>query len=235
MSDTEHELGDVSDLADGQMRVFEDAGDYGIVVCRVKGELYALEDNCSHADTPLSEGRLRNHSLTCPLHGTSFDVRTGEHSGPPAYEGVPCFRVEERDGTAVAIGASAATDRPVIGVTGDGGFLFTATELATAVQHNIPCNIVLFNNNAYGNVRRIQRERFGEDRTIASKLTNPDFAKMADAFGVKYWHADSPETFRPALGESIEHDGPCLVEVTVDAMPNPWPYLRMPANRGERT
>ena len=135
-------------------------------------------------------------------------------------------------GTAVAIGASAATDRPVIGVTGDGGFLFTATELATAVQHNIPCNIVLFNNSAYGNVRRIQRERFGEDRTIASKLENPDFAKMADAFGVKYWHADSPETFRPALGESIEHDGPCLVEVTVDAMPNPWPYLRMPATRG---
>lgn len=135
-------------------------------------------------------------------------------------------------GTAVAIGASAATDRPVIGVTGDGGFLFTATELATAVQHDIPCNIVLFNNNAYGNVRRIQRERFGDDRTIASKLQNPDFAKFAESFGVRYWHADSPESLRPALGDSIDHDGPCLVEVTVDAMPSPWPYLRMPANRG---
>ena len=85
------------------MRVFEDIGDYGIVVCRVNGELYALEDNCSHADTPLSEGRLRSHNLTCPLHGTSFDVRTGEHSGPPAYEGVPCFKVEVDGGVAVAL------------------------------------------------------------------------------------------------------------------------------------
>ena len=134
--------------------------------------------------------------------------------------------------TAVAIGASAATTSPVVGITGDGGFLFTATELATAVQHNIPCNILLFNNNAYGNVKRIQRERFGEDRTIASTLQNPDMAKLADAFGVRYWHADSPETLRPALGASIEHDGPCLVEVTVDAMPNPWPFLRLPRNRG---
>ena len=135
-------------------------------------------------------------------------------------------------GTAVAIGASAATDRPVVGITGDGGFLFTATELATAVQHNIACNILLFNNNAYGNVKRIQRERFGEDRTIASTLQNPDMAKLADAFGVRYWHADSPETLRPALGASIDHDGPCLVEVSVDAMPNPWPFLRLPRNRG---
>ena len=106
MTDERHELGDLSELADGQMQVFEDVGDYGIVVCRVKGELFALEDNCSHADTPLSEGRLRNHNLTCPLHGTSFDVRTGEHSGPPAYEGVACYKVEVNDGVAVAIGSS---------------------------------------------------------------------------------------------------------------------------------
>jgi len=100
--DNSHELGNLDDLEEGGMRVFEDIGDYGIVVCRVNGELYALEDNCSHADTPLSEGRLRSHNLTCPLHGTSFDVRTGEHSGPPAYEGVPCFKVEVDSGVAVA-------------------------------------------------------------------------------------------------------------------------------------
>ena len=107
MTDSEpHLLGDLDDLQDGEMRVFEDIGDYGIVVCRVGGELYAIEDNCSHADTPLSEGRLRSHNLTCPLHGTSFDVRTGEHSGPPAYEGVPCFKVKVEDGVAVAFPAS---------------------------------------------------------------------------------------------------------------------------------
>jgi len=86
-------IGDLSELADGEMRVFEDIGEYGIVVCRVDGELYAVEDNCSHADTPLSEGRLRGATLVCPLHGAGFDVRDGSHSGPPAFEGVACHRL----------------------------------------------------------------------------------------------------------------------------------------------
>jgi len=97
------ELGDLTDLADGQLRCFEDVGRDGIVVCRVAGELYALDDNCSHADTPLSEGRLRGFGLTCPLHGASFDVRDGSHSGPPAWEGVDCHAVEEVDGVAVVV------------------------------------------------------------------------------------------------------------------------------------
>ncbi len=97
------ELGDLTDLSDGQLRCFEDVGRDGIVVCRVAGELYALDDNCSHADTPLSEGRLRGFGLTCPLHGASFDVRDGSHSGPPAWEGVACHAVEEVDGVAVLV------------------------------------------------------------------------------------------------------------------------------------
>jgi len=91
------ELGDLSDLADGEMRCFEDVGRYGIVVCRAGGQLYALEDNCSHADTPLSEGRFRGFMVTCPLHGAQFDVRDGTHSGPPAWEGVPCHPVTESE------------------------------------------------------------------------------------------------------------------------------------------
>ncbi len=95
-----HELGDLSDLADGQMRVFPDLGEFGVVVCRVAGELHAVVDNCSHADTPLSEGRLRGAMLVCPLHGAAFDVRDGSHQGPPAWEGVGCFAVAETDGVA---------------------------------------------------------------------------------------------------------------------------------------
>jgi acetolactate synthase-1/2/3 large subunit len=135
-------------------------------------------------------------------------------------------------GTAVAIGAAAVTDRPVVGIVGDGGFLFTATELATAVQHDIPATILLFADGAYGNVRRIQKTRFGADRTIASTLRNPDFQAFAASFGVRSWRVDSPEALRPALGSAIDHDGPALVEVTVGEMPDPWPYLRMPPNRG---
>lgn len=136
-------------------------------------------------------------------------------------------------GTAVAIGASAAAGAtPVVGIIGDGGFLFTATELATAVQHAIPANIVLFNNNAYGNVRRIQRTRFGEDRTIASALDNPNFEQLVGSFGAAYWRTDSPSGMAQALSECIAVDAPGVVEVTVEAMPDPWPFLRMPRNRG---
>ncbi|MGI9599436.1 MAG: thiamine pyrophosphate-dependent enzyme [Acidimicrobiales bacterium] len=135
-------------------------------------------------------------------------------------------------GTAVAIGASAVSDSPVVGIVGDGGFMFTATELATAAQHDIPCNILLFNDGAFGNVRRIQKKRFGDDRTIASKLENPDFQKLAESFGVRSWQVDSPEALRPALSDAVDHDGPSLVEVTVEEMPDPWPFMRLPANRG---
>jgi 3-phenylpropionate/trans-cinnamate dioxygenase ferredoxin subunit len=110
LSDSEPiELGDLSDLADGDMRCFEHVGKYGIVVCRAGGDLYALDDNCSHAETPLSEGRLRGFGVTCPLHGASFDVRDGSHSGPPAWEGVACHRVTEAEGVAVVV---LASDRP---------------------------------------------------------------------------------------------------------------------------
>ncbi|MCP4086546.1 MAG: TPP-binding protein [Actinomycetia bacterium] len=137
-------------------------------------------------------------------------------------------------GAAVAQGIGAQAARPdtkVLTLVGDGGFLFTATELATAVQHDIPTTVVLFNDNAYGNVKRIQQTRFGPDRTIASDLQNPDFVALARSFGLHAERVDSPETLRPALAEALAHNGPSLVEVSVGEMPNPWPWLRAPASR----
>ncbi len=93
-------LGDLSDLRDGQMRVFPQVGEHGVVVCRVGGVLHAVPDNCSHRDAKLSEGRLRGALLTCPLHGAQFDVRTGEHQGPPASVPVKCFVVTETNAQA---------------------------------------------------------------------------------------------------------------------------------------
>ncbi len=100
MSEQQLELGDLSDLRNGQLRVFPELGEHGIVVCRVAGELHAVTDNCSHRDAKLSEGRLRGTLLTCPLHGAQFDVRTGAHQGPPASMPIACFPVSEHDGTA---------------------------------------------------------------------------------------------------------------------------------------
>lgn len=116
------QLGDLTDLADGEMRCFEHIGRDGIVVCRVGSELFALTDNCSHADTPLSEGRLLGYGVTCPLHGASFDVRTGEHSGPPAWEGVPCHAVTEADGIAVVVLTDPTPDN---GPSADGSHMQT--------------------------------------------------------------------------------------------------------------
>ena len=100
MSEHQCELGDLSGLRDGQLRVFPEFGEHGLVVCRVAGELHAVPDNCSHRDAKLSEGRLRGALLTCPLHGAQFDVRTGAHQGPPASMPIACFPVTEHDGKA---------------------------------------------------------------------------------------------------------------------------------------
>lgn len=88
-------LGDLSDLRNGKLRCFPDIGPHGVVVCRVDGVLHAVEDNCSHRDARLSEGRLRGALLTCPVHGAQFDVRNGEHQGPPAVVGVASYHVVE--------------------------------------------------------------------------------------------------------------------------------------------
>ncbi len=94
------ELGDLSGLRNGQLRVFPGVGERGMVVCRVDGELHAVVDNCSHREAKLSEGRLRGALLTCPLHGAQFDVRTGAHQGPPASTPIECVPVCEIDGMA---------------------------------------------------------------------------------------------------------------------------------------
>ena len=82
-------------------------------------------------------------------------------------------------GFATALGAQhARPDVPVVAISGDGGFMFTATEMATAMRHRIPLVTVVFNDGAYGNVRRIQKERYG-NRLIGSDLLNPDLSPSA--------------------------------------------------------
>ena len=75
-----------------------------IAVVRTGGEIYALRHVCSHAEVPLSEGELYDHTLECWLHGSCFDVRTGEPTGPPATEPVPTYPVKtEGDDVYVAL------------------------------------------------------------------------------------------------------------------------------------
>ena len=136
-------------------------------------------------------------------------------------------------GFATALGAQhARPDMPVVAICGDGGFMFTATEMATAMRHRIPLVTVVFNDGAYGNVRRIQKERFG-NRLIASDLVNPDFVAFGKSFGAEAVRARSPEELRLALRRAFAHrDGPTLIEVPVGELPSPWEFLNMGKIRG---
>jgi len=136
-------------------------------------------------------------------------------------------------GFATALGAQdARRDLPVVSITGDGGFLFTASEMATAMRHRIPLITVLFNDGAFGNVRRIQEERFG-NRQIASDLTNPDFVAFGKSFGAQAERVKTPRQLRAALRRALgRRDGPTLIEVRVGAMPSPWEFILMGRVRG---
>ena len=136
-------------------------------------------------------------------------------------------------GFATALGAQhARSDVPVLSISGDGGFLFTSNELATAMRHRIALTTVVFNDGAFGNVRRIQEEQYG-NRLIASDLTNPDFVKYAQSFGAEAERARSPQELRLALHRAFKRrDVPTLIEVPVGPMPSPWEFIQMPPVRG---
>ena len=85
------------DLEDGCARVFQ-AGDLRIAVCRVDGELFAVEDMCTHDYAPLGDGKLDGHAIECPRHGARFDVRNGNVLRMPAAHPVRTFPVREESG-----------------------------------------------------------------------------------------------------------------------------------------
>jgi acetolactate synthase-1/2/3 large subunit len=130
-------------------------------------------------------------------------------------------------GFPTALGAKVANpDRPVVAITGDGGFMFGVQELSTAVQYNIGVVTLVFNNNAYGNVRRDQIKVF-DGRVVAADLVNPDFVKLADAFGAGAARVTSPETFRPALEKALADGRPYVIAIEVprDSESNPWEFI----------
>ena len=138
-------------------------------------------------------------------------------------------------GYPTALGAKIARpDVPVVSVNGDGGFMFNVQELATAVHFRIPVVAIVFNDNGYGNVRRMQKEDYG-NRTIASDLTNPDFVKMAESFGAMGLRANSPEELRIALRRGLKEPGPVLIEVPIGETPAPWKFIQLPRVRPRKT
>ncbi len=134
-------------------------------------------------------------------------------------------------GLATGLGVKVANpDRAVLSISGDGGLMFTVQELATAAKHGIGSVHVVFNDNAYGNVQRMQVEDYG-GKVIASDLKNPDFVKLAESFGVMGLRAETPEALRQALETAFADGGPALVEVPMGEMPSPWEFIMLGRNR----
>jgi acetolactate synthase-1/2/3 large subunit len=135
-------------------------------------------------------------------------------------------------GYGTALGAQAAAPgRKVVLATGDGGFMYQAAELATAMRHKLPVVVVVFDDGAFGNVRRIQQEHYG-NRLIACDLTNPDFVKFAESFGMAAFRADTPDRLEDALRQAFALDAPALVHVKVGPLPSPWGMILLPRVRG---
>jgi acetolactate synthase-1/2/3 large subunit len=111
-----------------------------------------------------------------------------------------------------AVAAARRLGRRAITLVGDGGFLMTGNELATAIQYRLPVTVIVANNNSYGTIR-LHQEKLFPGRTIATDLKNPDFARLAEAFGAKAFRIDRTADIDAALEGALAADGPSLVEV----------------------
>jgi len=118
-------------------------------------------------------------------------------------------------GLPAAIGAQVAQpDREVWAIVGDGGFQMTLHELATAVQERLPIRIGVCNNGYLGMVRQWQ-ELFYDEHYESTHLVNPDFVKLAEAYGVRGWRVSEPGQVHEVVAEARAHNGPALVDFQV--------------------
>ncbi len=129
-------------------------------------------------------------------------------------------------GFPAALGAQVAVpDSLVFAISGDGSFQMNIQELATAVNYNIPVKIAIINNGYLGMVRQWQ-ELFFNSRYSSTTLTgNPDFVKVAEAYGVKGLRAETPPEVTAVIEEAIDSDGPVLIDFSVEVAENVFPMV----------
>jgi acetolactate synthase-1/2/3 large subunit len=131
-----------------------------------------------------------------------------------------------------ALGAKVACpDRPVLSISGDGGFQYNVQELATAIQYGINVVAVVFNDNSYGNVARDLDESWGG--SYGADLVNPDFMKLAEAYGVVGMRAKNPTDVGDLVRDAVRLERPVLIEVPVGRMSRP-PFFMMGRRQTKR-
>ena len=132
-----------------------------------------------------------------------------------------------------AMGAKLAKpDAPVVAVIGDGDFMMTMQELATAVQYEIPVVVCLLNNSGWISIKDLQMTAFGREHAYATdferngKPYTPDFHKIAQAFECHAEKVTAADKIRPALKRALDSGKPALVEITVNRQ---YPHTGSPA------
>jgi acetolactate synthase I/II/III large subunit len=126
---------------------------------------------------------------------------------------------------ATALGAQVGNpERTVVAIAGDGGFMYTVGELATQRQHGLNVISVVFNDGAFGNVKRTQEQVFG-GRVLASELFDPDFVTLARSFAVDAERVQTPSDLESSLRSAVAVKRPALIEVAVGPMSNAWPMI----------
>ena len=130
-------------------------------------------------------------------------------------------------GFPAAIGAQLGMpDKPVWAVVGDGGFQMTLCELATAALQKVPVKVLIINNNYLGMVRQWQELFFDNRYSGVDMAGNPDFVKLAEAYGVKAFRIRRPGDVRRILKQASEYnDGPCVIEAEVVKEDNVYPMI----------
>jgi acetolactate synthase-1/2/3 large subunit len=147
----------------------------------------------------------------------AFPVQQPRSYITPGYQGTLGYGFPTSLGVAVG-----NPHRRVVSLNGDGGFGWSMQELATAARYRLNVTIIVFADDRFGNVQRIQRRTFGHE--FATEVVNPDFQQLAAAFGIPFRHAGSPQ----ALGDAVATapvSGPLLIEARVGEMASPWPVI----------
>jgi acetolactate synthase-1/2/3 large subunit len=117
-----------------------------------------------------------------------------------------------------AIGAKIGRpDAPVVAIVGDGGFQFTMQELATAIQFDVTLPIIIFNDSTYTAVEQAMKYEYN-GRVMATELVNPDYVKLADAYGIPGVRAESPAALIGAVQAAFERRGPTIIDVPIPRM-----------------
>lgn len=128
-------------------------------------------------------------------------------------------------GFPAAMGACAAfKNRLVMNIAGDGSIQMNIQELATCVEYNLPVKVIIMNNGYLGMVRQWQEKLYNEHYSH-TKISGPDFAKVAEAYGAKGIRVEKEEDIIPALKDAIEYPGPVFLEFIIEPFETVYPWV----------